>query len=315
MRSAPPVRRTLGEAGSPKSRVPNPESVWFGHTQVKPEEKTERVQHVFDSVANRYDLMNDLMSAGLHRLWKNRLVAMMRPRPGQKILDVAGGTGDIALRCAERTNGKAHVVVCDLNPAMLTIGRAKAIDHGWLPSLNHPPLAGSNPKGFDASSNALFLRRRSKSLCDFGGGSKNQTLCASSITWITGNAEALPFPDQSFDTVAIAFGLRNITHIDTALTEFARVLKPGGRFFCLEFSPGVAPWLKGLYSLYSENVLPWLGQHVAEDRDSYSYLVESIERFPPQDVLASRMKNSGFVNVTWANLMGGIAVIHSCWRN
>lgn len=246
----------------------NPESEWFGYRRVAPDEKTSKVIEVFSSVAEKYDLMNDLMSAGMHRLWKDHFVAAMRPRAGEAILDVAGGTGDIALRCAKATDGAARITVCDLNPDMLRVGRTKAIDKGWL----------------------------------------------SGLDWVTGNAEALPFADDSFDLACISFGLRNVTRIDAALHEFFRVLKPGGRFFCMEFSPGVASPLKKAYDLYSFTLLPWLGEKVAQDRESYQYLAESIRQFPPQEELATRMQAAGFENVRWHNLMGGIAVVHSGWK-
>jgi demethylmenaquinone methyltransferase/2-methoxy-6-polyprenyl-1,4-benzoquinol methylase len=246
----------------------NPESEWFGYQRVQPSEKTAKVIDVFSSVAENYDLMNDLMSCGLHRLWKDHFVRMMRPRPNEVIYDIAGGTGDIAIRCAKETKGKANITVCDLNPDMLKIGRTKAIDHGWLENM----------------------------------------------TWISGNAETLPFKDNSADVVCIAFGLRNVTHIDQALTEFARVLKPGGRFFCMEFSPGVLSPLRRFYDLYSFTVLPWLGEKVAKDRDSYQYLAESIRQFPTQKALAERMRKAGLENVKWHNLMGGVTAIHSGWK-
>ena len=216
----------------------------------------------------RYDLMNDLMSGGLHRLWKDRLVRRMQPRPGQTIIDIAGGTGDVALRCYRATDGQAQISICDLNPAMLAAGRAKLIDRGILQGIN----------------------------------------C------VEGNAEALPFPDRSADLACIAFGLRNVTHIDRALREAARILKPGGRFFCLEFSPGVTPLLKPLVDRYCMAVLPRLGALVAQDRDSYAYLAESIRQFPAQDALARRMGQAGFDRVRYENLNGGIAVIHSGWK-
>jgi demethylmenaquinone methyltransferase/2-methoxy-6-polyprenyl-1,4-benzoquinol methylase len=244
------------------------EANWFGFRRVAPSEKTGLVQDVFSSVANNYDLMNDLMSGGLHRLWKNRLVDLVNPRPGQTILDVAGGTGDIALRCWKRTEGRANIIVCDLNPAMLAEGKAKAIDQGIL----------------------------------------------SGIKWINGNAETLPLPDHSADVYTIAFGLRNVTRIGKALSEAVRVLKPGGRFYCMEFSPGVRPELKPFYELYCMQMLPRIGALVARDRDAYQYLAESIRQFPKQEDLAKRMEKVGLERVKWLNLTGGIAVIHSGWK-
>ena len=246
----------------------NPESEWFGFRRVRPEDKAGLVGKVFSSVAGNYDVMNDLMSGGLHRLWKDTLVRRMNPKPGMNLLDVAGGTGDIALRCHRATQGKAKITVCDINPAMLEQGKAKALDHGVI----------------------------------------------SGLTWVTGNAEQLPFPDRSVDIYSIAFGLRNVTRIDQALREAARVLKPGGRFYCMEFSPGVVPALKPLYEAYCVNVLPLLGQFIAKDREAYQYLAESILKFPPQEELAKRMERAGLSRAKWNNLTGGIAVIHEGWR-
>ncbi len=246
----------------------NPEAEWFGFRRVAPQNKTALVREVFASVAGNYDLMNDVMSGGLHRLWKDRLVSQINPQANQTILDVAGGTGDIALRCARRTQGKADIIVCDINPAMIDVGRAKMIDHGIL-------------KG---------------------------------IRWITGNAEALPLPSLSVDIYCIAFGLRNVTHIDKALKDAARVLRPGGRFFCLEFSPGVHKSIKPFYERYCLKLLPQLGVWVAKDRQAYQYLAESIQRFPDQAALAQRIENAGLSQVKWLNMAGGIAVIHEAWR-
>ncbi|MDE2030379.1 MAG: bifunctional demethylmenaquinone methyltransferase/2-methoxy-6-polyprenyl-1,4-benzoquinol methylase UbiE [Alphaproteobacteria bacterium] len=246
----------------------NPESEWFGYRRIDASEKTGLVEQVFASVAGNYDLMNDLMSGGLHRLWKDTLVRRMRPRAGQTLLDVAGGTGDIALRCHKKTEGKAKIIVCDINPAMLERGKAKALDQGVM-------------KG---------------------------------LTWVTGNAEELPFPDRSVDTYSIAFGLRNVTRIDKALREAARVLRPGGRFFCMEFSPGVMPAIRPFYEAYCMNVLPLLGEFVAKDRNAYKYLAESIMKFPEQAELAARMEKAGLSRAKWTDLTGGIAVIHEGWR-
>jgi demethylmenaquinone methyltransferase / 2-methoxy-6-polyprenyl-1,4-benzoquinol methylase len=239
----------------------------FGYRRVKAEEKARLVRHVFDSVADRYDLMNDLMSGGVHRLWKAELIDRLAPRPGQILLDVAGGTGDIAGRILDRAEG-ATVVVCDVTEAMLRRGRDRAIDAARL-------------RGID---------------------------------WVCGDAENLPIADASVDGYTIAFGLRNVTHIEAALAEARRVLKPGGRFLCLEFSRVEAPLLGRVYDLYSFTVLPLLGQVVAGDRDAYQYLVESIRRFPPQGELARMMAAAGLERVDYRNLTGGIAALHSGWR-
>ena len=246
----------------------NPESQWFGATRVEPEEKTRLVQGVFDSVAWRYDLMNDVMSAGLHRFFKDRLVASIDPMPGHIILDVAGGTGDVALRCAKRTQGKAKITICDLNSAMLEFGRAKMAGNRW----------------------------------------------GNSIEWITGNAEALPLSHGSVDIYNIAYGLRNVTHIDIALREATRVLRPGGRFFCLEFTSGVRRGLKPVFNAYCRKIMPPLGQWITKDGDAYRYLAESIEKFSDQPTLAKRIEAAGLSDVKWVDLLGGIAVIHSARR-
>ena len=241
---------------------------WFGFRRVGTQEKPALVRGVFERVAGRYDLMNDLMSGGIHRLWKTAMIDWLAPRPGQLLLDVAGGTGDIAQRFLKRAGAGAHVVVCDLTPAMLTVGRDRAIDRGVI--------AG--------------------------------------IDWLAGDAQALPLGDRSVDAYTIAFGLRNVTDIDRALAEARRVLKPGGRFLCLEFSQVVLPLLKELYDLYSFRLLPWMGQIVAGDRDAYVYLVESIRRFPGQEALAGRMSAAGLGQARYRNLSGGIAALHSAWR-
>jgi demethylmenaquinone methyltransferase/2-methoxy-6-polyprenyl-1,4-benzoquinol methylase len=242
----------------------------FGFRRVPDAAKAPLVRAVFDSVAGRYDLMNDLMSGGIHRWWKNEMIAWLAPRSGQILIDVAGGTGDIAGRALKRldpTRG-GGVVVCDVNAQMLEIGRARAIDGGIL--------AG--------------------------------------IEWVNGDAEALPIADRSADLYTIAFGLRNVTHIERALAEARRVLKPGGRFLCLEFTPTVTPRLTAAYDLYSFRVLPLIGQAVTGDRDAYTYLVESIRRFPPQAALGDMIEAAGLGQIRVRNLTGGIAALHSAWR-
>lgn len=242
----------------------NPERNWFGTEAVSPEQKTRKVIGVFDSVANKYDIMNDLMSGGLHRVWKDHLIRKIRPRAGLSYLDVAGGTGDIAFRIRSKTGPGADITLCDLNTEMLRVGRDRAIDKGY----------------------------------------------ANDFTWVTGNAESLPLPDASADVYTIAFGLRNVTHIDTALTEALRVLKPGGRFYCLEFSKVNEPFLARIYDEYSYRLIPKIGEIVAKDRDSYQYLVESIRKFPPQKELLKRMEMAGFSRCRVENLTFGVVAIH-----
>ena len=253
----------------PDPSAPGPSAqASFGFKDVPAAEKAGMVRRVFESVAPRYDLMNDLMSGGVHRLWKNTLVDVVNPKPGERLLDVAGGTGDIAFRLLARQGDRPVVTVCDINPAMLEVGRDRAVDRGLL-----------------------------------GG-----------LTWTTGDAETLPFPDRSFDAYTIAFGLRNVTDIDKALGEAHRVLKPGGRFFCLEFSKMTSAPLGRLYDAYSERALPFFGKLIAKDAESYRYLHESIRRFPPQRELAARLRKAGFANVGWRDLTLGVVALHTAWR-
>ncbi len=243
------------------------------YRHVAEDEKAPLIRGIFDSVAQHYDLMNDLMSGGIHRLWKAEMVAWLKPQPGQQLIDVAGGTGDVALRALKHLVPEGAVpeggaVVCDTNQRMLEIGRARALDRGIL----------------------------------YG------------IEWLGADAERLPFAERSFDLYTIAFGLRNVTRIEAALAEAKRVLKPGGRFICLEFTPGVGPPLQPLYDLYSFHVVPLLGQIVAGDREAYTYLVESIRGFPRQGELAEMIARAGLEQVRYRNLTGGIAALHSAWR-
>ncbi len=261
------------------SREPSDDQTHFGYQSVSATEKTRMVGDVFASVASNYDLMNDVMSGGIHRLWKARFVRSLGLRPGMAVLDLAGGTGDIGFAIANRlerlaardgqpAKGQPPVAICDINPSMLAVGRDRAVDRGLI----------------DA------------------------------VTWSCGNAEELPFDDRQFDRVTISFGLRNVTHIDKALAEARRVLKPGGKFFCLEFSQVRAPVLRRLYDVYSFNLIPRFGELVANDRDSYQYLVESIRQFPKQKALVERMQAAGLKRNRYENLSGGIAAIHSGWR-
>jgi demethylmenaquinone methyltransferase/2-methoxy-6-polyprenyl-1,4-benzoquinol methylase len=238
----------------------------FGFRTVAVDEKASLVRAVFDSVAGRYDLMNDLMSGGIHRLWKEAMIDWLQPRPQMVLLDVGGGTGDIALRFLERGGGE--VIVVDVNAEMLAVGRDRSIDRGWV-------------KG---------------------------------ISWVCGDAERLPVADASVDAYTTAFCLRNVTDVPAALAEARRVLKPGGRFLCLEFSRVILPVLDRLYDAYSFRVLPLLGRIVTGNGDAYRYLAESIRRFPSQDRFARMIAGAGFDLVKVRNLSGGIAALHSAWR-
>jgi demethylmenaquinone methyltransferase/2-methoxy-6-polyprenyl-1,4-benzoquinol methylase len=240
----------------------------FGFQTVSPDEKSERVQGVFQKIASRYDLMNDAMSLGIHRVWKNKLIEMVRPRPGMALLDVAGGTGDIAIRFMKATQSftpPARAIVYDRNQMMMREGWGKAIDKGITERLE----------------------------------------------WVCGDAAALPFTDESFDTYTISFGLRNITEIEASLKEAWRVLKKGGQYFCLEFSKVSNPWLKKMYEEYSFRLIPRLGKVIAQEESSYQYLVESIACFPDQETLANMLKDVGFKQVSYTNLSQGVVAIHS----
>ncbi len=240
----------------------------FGFRDVPEGEKAGLVRGVFSSVASRYDLMNDLMSGGVHRLWKDALIDWMAPRPGMRLLDVAGGTGDISFRFLKRLKGRGEAVVCDLTADMLEEGRRRADAQGF----------------------------------------------AEQLDWVVGDAMALPFEDKSFDAFTIAFGIRNVTRPQDALAEAYRVLKPGGRFMCLEFSQIPEAGLQRLYDAYSFNVIPQMGRAVTGDRDSYQYLVESIRKFPDQETFLDMVKAAGFGRASYRNYTLGVAAIHSGWR-
>jgi len=274
----------LRPPASPVLPADSAETADYGFENVPREDKRRLVRHVFDRVAPRYDLMNDLMSLGVHRLWKAHLVDLVRPRPGEVLLDLAGGTGDVAQRLFTAAQNKARIVLCDINEAMVREGRDRALDRGEIWALdqgNFDPLSKTDKPG---------------------------------ITLLCGNAEALPFADASFDAYTIAFGLRNVTDKAKALAEARRVLKPGGRFFCLEFSPITHPLLAKAYDVYSFSVLPRLGQVFAGDGEPYTYLAESIRRFPDRATLAAMMETAGLGAVKIRPLSGGIVIIHSAWR-
>ncbi len=240
---------------------------FFGFKEVNAADKANMVGQVFSNVASKYDIMNDLMSFGVHRMWKNIMLDELSPRSGTKLLDVAGGTGDIAFRFLNKISN-ADVTICDINKEMLKEGKARAIDRGIL----------------------------------------------SNINWLCGDAEKLPVEDNSFDYYTIAFGIRNVTNIQKALEEAFRVLKPGGRFLCMEFSHVENEMLRSCYDAFSFNVIPKIGKVIAKDEASYQYLVESIRKFPQQEEFKKMIELAGFENVKYKNLSGGIVALNSGWK-
>ena len=240
------------------------DTVSFGYEDIDASEKVARVGEVFSNVARKYDIMNDAMSAGMHRLWKDRFVRRVKPQPGEAILDMAGGTGDIAFRLAAEG---AEVTVADINQDMLDVGIERAMD-----------------RGIDG------------------------------LVWSCQNAETLSYPARQFDAYTIAFGIRNVTHVDKALAEAHRVLKFGGRFYCLEFSTTTWPGFKEAYDAYSHKLVPQIGKAIAQDEDSYRYLIESIRRFPDMPSFERMIRDAGFANTRVEPIMGGLVAIHSGWK-
>ncbi len=239
----------------------------FGAQTIREDEKAGKVRSLFSDVANKYDVMNDVMSMGIHRIWKEAMMDWLAPRAGQRLLDVAGGTGDVSFKFLKRA-GQGHATVCDLTEGMLVEGRKRA----------------------------------------------EAEQLANSLDWVVGDAMALPFEDNTFDVYTISFGIRNVTRPQEALNEAYRVLRPGGRLMVLEFSQLPNPAMQKAYDLYSYNVIPRMGQVIANDRDSYQYLVESIRKFPPQEEFADMIRDAGFGRVQYRNQTLGVAAIHSGWR-
>jgi demethylmenaquinone methyltransferase/2-methoxy-6-polyprenyl-1,4-benzoquinol methylase len=244
------------------------EQASFGYEDIPAAEKEARVGAVFSNVARKYDVMNDAMSVGMHRLWKDKFVRRVKPRPGETILDMAGGTGDVAFRMAD---AGADVTVSDINQDMLDVGIERAMKRGAEED-------------------------------------------AGSLVWSRQNAEDLAFPDRVFDGYTIAFGIRNVTHIDKALTEAFRVLRHGGRFYCLEFSTTEWPGFKEAYDVYSHKLVPRIGQAIAGDAESYRYLIESIRRFPPMREFDAMIRAAGFGQTKVEPILGGLVAIHSGWK-
>ncbi|MEO1488455.1 MAG: class I SAM-dependent methyltransferase [Pseudomonadota bacterium] len=255
----------MSETSTPE---PSSETVSFGYEQVAPEEKTRRVGEVFTSVARKYDIMNDAMSFGMHRGWKDRFVKRVKPQAGEHILDMAGGTGDIAFRMAD---AGADVTVADINQDMLDVGAERAMER-----------------------------------------SQNEETGA--LVFTQQNAESVDFASNTFDAYTIVFGIRNVTYKDKALAEAHRVLRPGGRFYCMEFSTTEWAGFKEVYDLYSAQIMPRMGQVIAGDADSYRYLVESIRKFPRPPAFEAMIREAGFVNTKYETILGGAVNIHSGWK-
>ena len=245
----------------------DPQETDFGYTRVSPSEKTARVKAVFESVAGKYDLMNDLMSFGVHRLWKKFVLQIAAVRPGQTVLDLAGGTGDLAYELSAKTGEQGQVVLCDINSEMLNHGRDRMIDRGRM-------------KG---------------------------------ITYVQGNAEQLPFKDNSFDCITMAFGLRNVTFKEKCLESAYAKLKPAGKFIVLEFSKPLS-WVRPVYDVYSFSILPRLGRWIANDEQSYQYLAESIRMHPDQETLKKMFSDAGFDRCRVVNMSGGIVAAHIAYK-
>ena len=237
----------------------------FGYKEVPRDDKVKHVAEVFHSVATKYDVMNDLMSAGIHRIWKKLTIEQSGARAGMKVLDIAGGTGDLTLKFSRIVGSTGQVTLADINDSMLKVGRDKLTDKGAV----------------------------------------------ANIKFVQANAESLPFPDNYFDIITIAFGLRNVTDKDAALRSMQRVLKPGGKVMVLEFSKTDNPLLSSIYDVYSFNILPKIGQVIAGDADSYKYLAESIRMHPDQETLKSMMQDADFVNCKYQNMTGGIVALHT----
>ena len=247
---------------------PESDTTHFGFQQVKTEEKATKVAEVFHSVASKYDVMNDLMSFGIHRLWKRITMEYVRPRPGQKMLDLAGGTGDLTAMISPKVGPKGMVVLSDINASMLNVGRDRLLDDGIVDN----------------------------------------------VRYVQANAQSLPFPDNYFDCITIAFGLRNVTDKDQALASMYRILKPGGKLLVLEFSKPVLPGLAKIYDFYSFKVLPQMGKIVANDADSYRYLAESIRMHPDQESLREMMLQAGFDRCDYVNMTGGVVALHRGYK-
>ncbi|XP_041956870.1 2-methoxy-6-polyprenyl-1,4-benzoquinol methylase, mitochondrial [Alosa sapidissima] len=277
-------------------------STHFGFETVPEGEKAERVYKVFESVAEKYDVMNDAMSLGIHRLWKDMLLHIMNPLPGARLLDTAGGTGDISMRFLEYTRTQRERQQRRAVRSRQTLSW-QDISHNYAPSHDQGPVEST-----------AVVCDINKEMLKVGKDKAEKMGYSSGLSWVVGDAEELPFADDQFDVYTIAFGIRNVTHIEQALEEALRVLKPGGRFMCLEFSKVSNPLLSRLYDAYSFQLIPVMGEVIAGDWKSYQYLVESIRKFPDQETFKGMIEDAGFLQVQYFNLTGGVVAIHSGFK-
>ncbi|GFS22980.1 2-methoxy-6-polyprenyl-1,4-benzoquinol methylase, mitochondrial [Elysia marginata] len=299
----------------------------FGFQSVAEEEKEQKVYEVFENVASSYDVMNDAMSVGIHRLWKDAFLEKFSPSPGTKLLDVAGGTGDIAFRFLKHVGTPTSGNVLDdfhmprdvtaqvyLDPAESTSSSSSSSDEETSHTASQQAKDGNYATQPDAMGNHVTICDINQAMLDVGKQRAKALGYTTGLSWVRGNAECLPLPDSSFDAYTIAFGIRNCTHVQEVLNEAYRLLKPGGRFMCLEFSEVKNPLLRSAYDTYSFQVIPVMGQLIAGDWKSYQYLVESIRQFPNQEDFAAMIKSAGFRMVTFQNLTFGVAAIHSGYK-
>ncbi|XP_076006842.1 2-methoxy-6-polyprenyl-1,4-benzoquinol methylase, mitochondrial [Genypterus blacodes] len=277
-------------------------STHFGFETVPEEEKAKRVYKVFENVAQNYDVMNDAMSLGIHRLWKDMLMHVMHPQPGARLLDVAGGTGDIAFRFMDYIRSQQGRK------------RRRAARAMQTPSWQEIANNYSTEDEAESHESQAVVCDINKEMLKVGQQKARSTSTTAGLSWVVGDAEELPFDDNQFDLYTIAFGIRNVTHIDQALQEALRVLKPGGRFLCLEFSKVTNPVLARLYDAYSFQMIPVLGEVIAGDWKSYQYLVESIRKFPDQEDFKGMIEEAGFYCVQYHNLTGGVVALHSGFK-
>ncbi|CAL1615663.1 unnamed protein product [Knipowitschia caucasica] len=292
---APHTTRSLSQEAGDRS-------THFGFETVQEEEKAKRVYQVFENVAQKYDVMNDAMSLGVHRLWKDILLHAMNPQPGARLLDVAGGTGDIAFRFLEYIKSQEDKM------------RKREARSMQTPSWQDISTNYLNEQGEEPKESTAVVCDINKEMLKVGKQKADSMGIVSGLSWVAGDAEELPFGDDEFDIYTIAFGIRNVTHIEQALQEAHRVLKPGGRFMCLEFSKVSNPLLSTIYDTYSFQVIPVLGEVIAGDWKSYQYLVESIRKFPDQEDFKGMIEDAGFYCVSFHNLTGGIVALHSGFK-